>query len=207
MVGLLPYFPRISFVFNALEKGEIPVFRSLQYDRKWQVNRTVVPGSNGLITLSIPIVGGRNSRSSFDEIKIDNRYHWQRDHFRTLVSVYGSSPFFKFYEPELKKLMDGQYAFLMEWNRSCMEWVLGKMKIDQMVKIHFHNGEAAVLHKNEVEQKVAKYSVPRMGKSSFRYQQVFEDKIGFIEDLSVIDLLFNVGPEAHQKIMTQRVKL
>ena len=207
MLGLLPYFPRLSFLFNALEKGDIPVHPFLQYDKKWHVNRTVIPGSNGLITLSIPIEGGRNSKSNFDYVKIDNRYHWQRDHFRTLVSVYGSSPYFKFYEPELKKLMDAQHGFLMEWNRSCLEWVLLKLKMDHLLKSQFHQQFSADIHPTEFHQKDAINPIQQMVKSSFRYQQVFEDKIGFMSDLSVIDLLFNIGPDAHQKIMTQLVKL
>jgi hypothetical protein len=207
MDGLLPYFPRISFFVKALQKGEISVFQNMQYDKKWHVNRTVVPGSNGLITLSIPIVGGRNSKSRFDLIKLDNRYHWQRDHYRTLVSVYGSSPFFNFYEPDLKKLMDRPFDFLMEWNACCLEWVLSKLRLDRALKIQYHVECPSEFFQEEIQQKGKKLPIRDNLNTLFRYQQVFEDKIGFIEDLSVLDLLFNVGPDSAQKIKSSLIKL
>jgi len=97
--------------------------------------------------------------------------------------------------------------FLMEWNRSCLEWVLLKLKMDHQLKIQFHHECPADLHPNEFQLNDGINPIQQMVKSSFRYQQVFEDKIGFMEDLSVIDLLFNIGPDAYQKIMKQLVKL
>ena len=124
----LPYFPRISFVLNAFEDGIIRIQSEIPYDKSLRMNRMIIPGSNGLINLSIPILGGRNNRTRIIEIKIDNSYHWQRDHYRSIASVYGRSPFFVFYADELKELYEVRIESLLEWNILCFNWILKKFK-------------------------------------------------------------------------------
>jgi hypothetical protein len=79
--------------------------------------------------------------------------------------------------------------------------------MDNTLKIHYFDGLPHEFNLKEIQQHGDKSRIQEILKSSFRYQQVFEDKIGFIQDLSIVDLLFNMGPDARQKIMTEMVKL
>jgi hypothetical protein len=76
-------------------------------------NRCTLPGANGLINLSVPVVGGRDQKTIFRDVKIDNREDWQKNHWRTIFSVYGKSPFFNFFSHELEALfqMPGYLSF------------------------------------------------------------------------------------------------
>jgi hypothetical protein len=148
----------------------------------------VVPGSNGLINLSIPISGGRNCKLRMDEVTIDNQYHWQRDHLRTLSSVYGRSPFFNFYADDLKALMDQPNSNLLDWNLSCLQWIIQRLKCVDELPIMYKSNESEI--RDDVEMDDGVYDVP-----AIKYSQVFEQNIGFQADLSILDLLFNQGPK------------
>jgi hypothetical protein len=195
MTGVLPYFPKVSFIINALEKREILVCPQLSYNKKWHVNRAVIPGSNGLISLTIPIQGGRNSKSKQDEVKIDNRYHWQRDHFRTLESVYGRSPFFSYYTNELESLFQIHTENLLEWNMACIQWILRRLKSEEELSIRTVSIENVQSFK---DHSIGQESQP----GTMRYPQVFEERTGFKPDMSIVDLVFNMGPDAFQKIVS-----
>lgn len=194
MVGTLPYFPKISFFLNAVKFGCIQIQPELPYDRRLHLNRMVIPGSNGLINLSIPILGGRNNKARVDEIMIDNRYHWQRDHYRSISSVYGKSPFFVFYAEELKSIYDTPVSGLMQWNLICTEWMLKKLKSAESLKIrqfsrvdNFPKDYSESIKTSEIE--------------IMKYPQVFESEIGFQSDVSALDILFNLGTPNGLKII------
>ena len=186
MTGILPYFPRISFFQRAVQEGKILVFPELIYDKNWQINRMIVPGSNGLINLSIPISGGRNCKVRLDQVEIDNRYHWQRDHFRTLSSVYGRSPFFIFYSADLKALMDQPYTKLLDWNNACLDWLFLKVKYEKKIAVSYASQSFETQHET-IKKQVFNAVAP------VEYPQVFEKNIGFQADVSILDLLFNQG--------------
>jgi hypothetical protein len=194
MKGTLPYFPKISFFLKAAQSGSIQVQPDITYNKRLQLNRTVIPGSNGLIKLSIPILGGRNIKVRQDELIIDNRYHWQRDHFRTISSVYRRSPFYIFYEDELKALYETKVEGLMEWNFICLHWILQKLKCSEKLIVNrlsevdiCQNSEADEYSSNIMEIKI--------------YPQVFQTEIGFQSDVSILDILFNLDTHNGLKII------
>lgn len=195
MIGVLPYFPKISVFQRFVQEGRVVIFPELPYDKKWQINRMTVPGSNGLINLSIPISGGRNCKLRLDQVEIDNRYHWQRDHFRTLSSVYGRSPFFSFYAAELELLMNQPYSRLLDWNMACFDWVSQKMKFGKIIPVSFVID--AILNKNEIKNTKHEVDVH----FPVVYNQVFEHSIGFHGDVSILDLLFNQGANYGKSII------
>src|SRR5688572_2032811 len=82
-------------------------------------NRCLVAGANGMITLTIPLVKGRNQKSLTKDIRMDNRSRWQDHHWKTITSCYKRSPWFDFYFDELEALYKTPCDFLVDWNFAC----------------------------------------------------------------------------------------
>lgn len=206
MVQGLPYFPALTFFQHNYRFGKILYDSTSIYRKEWQLNRTYLPGSNGKICLSIPLVGGRGIRMPLSEVKIDNGSSWKRDHFRTFSSVYGRSPYFLFYVDELELLYEKNFQTLLDWNVYCMKWVLTKMNLSEFFEIHEMNESYNVdSYLNCLEKSSTKLSKSDE-EMRFKYKQLFEDRTGFLDGVSILDILFNLGPESKEKIIHWFVK-
>lgn len=155
-------------------------------------NRTIVSGSNGTINLSVPVEKGRNQKSAFGDIKISYSTPWQAMHWNTLTSCYGKSPFFEFYKYGLRNLFEEKSQWLFTHNLGILNWLIKTMKLPVTIQV-LENGDIngftdvrdICLPKNYLHFQPCP-----------AYPQVFEDRVGFIPNLSILDLLFNTGPEA-----------
>jgi hypothetical protein len=153
----------------------------------------VLAGPEGSVRISIPISGGREQKQLFNKILIDHSQPWQRNHFRTICTLYNRSPFFEFYFLELEKLFQTKVEYLAEWNKLCTLFVLKKLKITD--KITAFNFENLVDLPTNVQMKTSKKDWQRPIFCA-PYQQVFAEKVGFQPDCSVLDVLFCLGPQA-----------
>ncbi|MDP1843538.1 MAG: WbqC family protein [Sediminibacterium sp.] len=156
-------------------------------------NRCMVPGANGVIQLSVPLENGRNQRSLIKEVKIAYKDNWVLQHCRSLDACYNRAPFFEFYRDELFELLETRPIFLFDLNLSLMNWVLKKLKANldiQLTKVYDPNPPIEVFDARNiiVPKNQDTYS------NFINYTQVFEDRIGFKPNMSILDLLFCVGP-------------
>ena len=162
------------------------------YIKQTYRNRTFIHSANGLQILTVPV---KHSKIKFSmlEAKIDNSIAWQKNHWRSIESAYSSSPFFEFYKDSLEKIYIKEYIYLTKFNfdiiKLILEWTDIEMKseLSKDYKIGYEN--SLDLRKN-MENK--KYSCSE----NLKYRQVFSDKNGFLNDLSIIDLIFNEGPNS-----------
>ena len=157
-------------------------------------NKYQVSGANNSIKLSVPLVNGRNQRVPMKEVCVYNDSRWQVQHWRTLVSVYKRTPYFEHYEDSLKPLFEKEYLYLIDYNRATIQWV------KQQLKLKFEEKEATIFEKSYpegvIDLRFQKTTLQQLSK----YYQVFEDRIGFLPDLSILDLLFSEGPGAISKL-------
>ncbi|THU34822.1 hypothetical protein FAM09_22775 [Niastella caeni] len=197
------YFPPVTLFKKSIE------FSNIKFDvyEPWRKmsfrNRCVVAGSNGIINLSIPILEGREQKKLLREVAIDNRKPWQSQHWKTITSCYKRSPWFDFFEPELDRLYRQPVELLSEWNRTCFEWVVGKLGL----AIHADNLQYVSGGKTDPgmvdwRNKLTPKSIQTDFPNPVRYHQVFEDRIGFIPHLSVLDLLFCEGKNARRILLS-----
>ena len=157
-------------------------------------NRCVIATANGLQNLTVPIEGGRDQKAAFKDLRIANRYDWQMQHWRTISSAYSRSPWFGFYEPGLFPLYQKRFEFLTDWNLATFDWacqVLGfnptiHLKFDQEIPLDIDLRDRW-LPKNYCVDQTETFP---------HYRQVFEEKIGFHPNLSILDLIFCEGKNA-----------
>ena len=193
-MSTLYYFPCIPIFAELIAQPKIIFDDVSLFKRSTFRNRTIIAGANGIIQLSIPVVGGRSVNLPYKEIQIDYKSEWRRDHYRTLTTVYGNSPFFMYYKDELLALYEKKPNSLFEWNLICLQWVLKKLKLE--IPISTENRDSENLASDvPIEQYLPNNYTAVTGSWYLKYPQVFEDKIGFKPNLSILDLLFNAGPQ------------
>lgn len=204
-MSTLHYFPCILVFAELINQPKIIFDEVSLFKRATFRNRAMIVGANGIIPLSIPVVGGRSVKLPYKEIQIDYKSEWSRDHYRTLTTVYGNSPFFMFYKDELLALYDKKPHSLFEWNLTCLLWVLKKIKLE--IPIDKPNGESVISTSGYPVERYRPNNYDAGADSVFlKYPQVFEDKIGFKPNLSILDLLFNAGPQTKSLLLDFKPK-
>ncbi len=191
-LATLHYLPSIAF-FSAIAKAQTLTLE--QFDR-WQKasfrNRTNISTANGLQTLSIPLVGGRGQKGLYREVQICYTENWQHQHWQSIVSAYQSAPFFEHYAPYFEPLYKKETILLFDFNLALFDLLLRFCKLDITISFSHEyqkeNIEELDLRTQFLPNKTKEIILP--------YHQVFEEKNGFIADVSVLDLLFNEGPQA-----------
>lgn len=195
----LSYFPCIHQVIDFVIQGPVLFDPSIPFKRSTFRNRMIISGADGPISLSIPVIGGRDIKSPIGEVKIDYKGSWQRDHFRTLESVYGNSPFFYFYKDDLDNLYQEKPHYLFEWNRICFQWMINKSKLSGPFTFSVSKDHTKASSSISDHFLPKNYNQPQFG-PFLKYPQVFEDRVGFMPNLSLLDLLFSLGPQTAEKI-------
>lgn len=196
------YFPNVT-LFKILFKTKHIQFEQYEtYQKASFRNRMVIASPLGPVNLSIPVLGGRNTRVPVNQVEIDYREPWQSHHLKTLKNYYNRSPWFNHYLPELEELyLHQQPRLLVNWNRLCFEWACRQLAIPAKIT------ETDSYRKNVIGEEVldlrgyflpGNYSDP-VKLAPFKppvYCQVYEEKTGFLPNLSIADLIFCEGPAA-----------
>lgn len=182
-------FPGISWWVAVAEAATVIFDKAEHFEKMSYRNKYYITGSNGMITLSIPLQKGRDQRTPMREVAISNAERWQVQHWRTLVSVYKRSPFFDHYEPALQQLFERKFELLADFNLAGIEWVKAQLKLDFTIEFAdtFVKQPANTIDLRHMKRnKESTGTLPT-------YYQLFEERNGFIPNLSILDLLFAEG--------------
>jgi hypothetical protein len=236
----LQYFPTIVSCIALFNDTNIDYCLYENWSRQSFRNRMILAGANGLFALSIPLVGGRNQRGLYCDVRIDHTGDWQKRHWRSIFSAYGKSPWFFQYAPALEELYREQDTFLIDWNFRCLGWVVSVLRLgrtgfddrvspdgripdsenrksDSVEKIGEYvigndtNPGGSMNHGNRVhlikdlkdQIRPGNFQDPALGDFP-RYSQVFEDRLGFQPNLSILDLVLCCGPAGRDLVSRLR---
>lgn len=199
---LLPtYFPSISHFAVMVQSENITFEMEDNFQKQTNRNRTYIYSPNGIQLLNIPVKHSKTAHQKTKDVLIENEFDWQKQHFKSLEAAYRSSPFFEFFEDDIVPVFEKKHTFLMDLNMEVLDIVTKclRMKLDfSKTTEYFH----------EVEN-ISDFRYLSNGKkdpNSFeKYTQVFDDKHGFINNLSVLDLLFNEGKFAMDYLKSQKL--
>jgi len=156
-------------------------------------NRANICSPDGLLTLTVPVVKGSKAHTAVKDVKISYDFDWQRLHWMSLQGCYRRSAYFEYYEDEFAIFYEVKEQYLFDMNEKLLHLLLNLLKIKATIS-YTHEYEAEYPHLKDL----------RMGFSSKKeslfpqkpYFQLFEDRHGFMKNLSIVDLLFNQGPQS-----------
>ena len=194
---LLPtYFPSLLF-WKIILKNNFFWMKNSYYKKQTLRNRMFIHGANGKLMLSIPIRhSGINQKRFYDDVSIDSSSDWKKNHFKSIKIAYQSSPYFEFYEEDLKNFYQVETSNLYNFNLKSVELVLkwldmgtNNRTIDFNIEIYKQSKNIKEIDNREIKKK-----------TNIKYIQTFEDKNGFIDGLSILDMIFNCGPKTKDYI-------
>jgi hypothetical protein len=199
------YFPSISH-YVAMAQSENVVFEMEDnFQKQTNRNRTYIYSPNGIQLLNIPVKHSKQIHQKTKDVKIETDFNWQKQHFKSLEAAYRSSPFFEYFEDDIRPIFEKKYDFLMDLNFEAMDFVAKCLRM----KFEY---ETTTEYFQELDSNVIlDYRILADGKkdsSQFEtYTQVFDDKHGFLNNLSVLDLIFNEGKYALDYLKNQKLIL
>lgn len=192
----LLYAGPISYYSLYLRQGGV-IEQNENFSRQNFRSRTRIYGANGVINLSIPIVK-ETLRSNICEVQISNIDPWQRNHWKSIESAYKSSPFYEFYFHLIQPLYEKDYSFLWEFNLEFHKVIL--QCLDLELNIEFSK-EFGPIQANDLRV-IYSSKKPHPNSIEFpEYQQVFSYQGKFEPDLSILDGIFNLGPELESYLL------
>jgi hypothetical protein len=185
------YFAPISYYILIANNIDVILEKHENFNRQSYRNRCRIYSANGLQDLVVPIVKNKSEKTKITEVQISYDTLWQKQHYKAIEAAYRNSPFYEFYIDDLKIFFDKPYTHLYQMNMEILQ------KICQLIKLPLSIEESTV-YQNTTEnlsdyrdiihpKKEHKIKTPT-------YWQVFASKFGFKHDLSILDLLFNMGP-------------
>lgn len=190
---LLPifYLPPISWFSVFLNpENEITFEQFENFPKQTYRNRAIIYGANGKLPLIIPIK--HTGKRELKDIQISYVEDWQKIHWKSIKTAYQSTPYFEYYEDKLKAIFDEKIDSLLEFNLKTLKIVLDILKTEKeftLTEEYFKNPE--------LENYREKFSAKTESETEMaQYYQSFSDKNGFIKDLSILDLICNIGPES-----------
>lgn len=188
------YFPDI-ISFAALVQAKTITFEvSDNYQKQSYRNRMYVATSNGRLLLNIPVLHSKEKgRKKIKDTFIENNFLWQRQHWRSLVIAYRTSPFFEFYEDDLYPIFHKEYDSLLQLNIDTINCLSTLLDLDLSIS---YTESYKEVYEDKIDLRNLANAKRKDKMELPKYRQVFEETIGFIPYLSVLDLLFNMGPEA-----------
>ncbi len=201
------YFAPIRYyALSASEELTVIIEKHEHYNKQSYRNRCTVYSANGLLDLIVPVVKNATPKIAITETEISYDTPWQKLHFKTIESAYRRSPFYEYYMDDLSIFFEKRFRFLYDYNMQIMHTLFDLMKIPFRVRESSSYMEPGIgildlrdgIHPKEKKQ------IPDISYIAPHYTQVFADKFGFKSDLSILDLLFNTGPEAKEHLNIQK---
>lgn len=197
------YLPPVAFFSAVSRAGAIVIERHEHYVKQSYRNRCQLVGANGRLDLTVPLVHAR-SKMCIADVMIDYGQKWVNNHWRTIQSAYGKAPYFEYYADDFHDILHSKPALLIELNMRLLSMCLKALRFDMPVAgtlSYTKTAENGVLDlRNVIDVKNPS------GMTTFftpvPYAQVFGSS--FVENASIIDLIFCVGPEAARTVKNSR---
>lgn len=192
------YFPPIAYMAALVRCPKAVVEVKETFPKQTYRNRMEILTANGVRSLTVPVQRSNHSRT--DEVGIDYKNRWNIVHLRTLTAAYAASPFFMFYKDDIEALLMRHYERLIDLNDAVLKWVMASMKVQ--CEIGYTEDYMPENGEGKDYRNIFSPKKPSPLVSMKPYYQVFDDRMPFVPNLSVMDLLANLGPESRNYLET-----
>ena len=192
MIHLVPsYLPSLIYYWHIVNSNVI-FNLSTKYQKQTTRNRCMIMSANGPQKLIIPVRHSRKENEILHDynVKIDNTQNWKVKHWKSIQNAYRSSPFFEFYEEGFFKVFFNNEKLLYSFNMNIISHINNILGVQKNIEISNRKLSHEKYDKKLMNiKKYLCYNVPP-------YNQVFMSKFKFIPNLSILDLIFNMGPKS-----------
>ena len=196
------YFASISTYVAIANASKVSFEISDNFQKQTNRNRMYIYSPNGLQMLNVPIKHSGEIHQKTKDIRIENDFNWQKQHFKSLEAAYRSSPFFEYFEDQLLPIFTKKHTFLLDLNFETTSFIYSSLRLnnDFLKTTEYLQTSAETDFRNLVNGKkdTATFTA---------YPQVFQEKVGFLNNLSVLDLIFNEGKFAFEYLKNQHDNL
>ncbi|MEP7129142.1 MAG: WbqC family protein [Chitinophagales bacterium] len=192
------YLPPVASFVELQSISIVSIDIQQPFKKSTHQNRCKILGANGTILLTVPLQGGRGVKKNTRDVKISYDERWQQIHWNSICSAYNKSSYFQFYEDQFRHFYEKKTEFLIDLNVQLMRTCFRILALDieiELISNHYQN------QMENLSEKTIKINAPEI---ILPYYQVFQHKHGFVAGLSIIDLIFNRGPDATSYLGNQQ---
>lgn len=192
------YFPPVQYISKIKNSFEILIEQFESYGKQSYRNRCDIMTANGIMTLSVPVVKGSSIKILTKDVLIDYSTNWQKLHFKGIESAYKNSPYYDYYIDNFAHFFERKEKFLLDINTKILKEIMDNIQIQRPVKLtedYYAAPENCIdlrdiIHPKPARRRTDEPFAPKP------YHQTFAERFPFAPNLSILDLLFNMGPEA-----------
>lgn len=195
----IAYLGNVQYFTKLVNADLVYVEQYEHYQKQSYRNRCCIAGANGVLTLSIPVEKDHGRKMPIRDVKIDYSQAWQQNHWRAIISSYSSSPFFEYYADDIRPFYENRETFLFDYNLKLTELVTELLSVNVTIVLTDTYKVETRFPQHDYRQSISpkqRLAKPDLLFNPNNYFQVFAQRFGFIPNLSIIDLLFNEGPNA-----------
>lgn len=188
------YHPPLEYFYRLISHKDHVLFEKCEhFPKQTYRNRMSIHSPNGKLDLIVPVTKGSNVHTPVKDVRISYEFNWQRMHLMSLQTSYRSSAYFEFYEDDLRPFYQKQWKYLYDYNEEILIFLLQALKI----KMNYQFTQEYENCYPELDDYRESIHPKNVSSLNFKpYFQVFEDRNGFMKNLSILDLLFNQGPNS-----------
>ena len=199
------YIPSISWISSFSLFQDLKIEQYENYKKQTYRNRCHIYSANGLLPLIVPVNKTSGNHTLLKDIAIDYSLNWPINHVRSIEAAYNRTPYYLHYKDFLDVVLQKKHHYLVDLNCELLEAI---MKILHLQQTDFQLTERfAKVHENDFRDTIHPKKEILELLTRAEYYQPFSHKYGFIPDLSIIDLIFNLGPDASKYIKNLAPKL
>jgi len=184
------YFPNIEYFHRLLQCDEVKIASNEIFLKQTYRNRCVIINANGLQNLTVPTERNSGEETPTKNIKISYAEDWIKNHLRSIESAYRRTPYYEYYIDRIEEILAKKHEYLIDLNLELTAYLIEKIGLTCTVKIS--ENETAI--DREISDLLNPKMVSRF--QSKQYIQTFVERFGFKNNLSILDLLFNEGPNS-----------
>lgn len=201
----LQYLPPLQYMTKLVQYPTIFIEAQEHYRKGSYRNRAHIASANGVLRLSIPLVSGKNAQQSIREVRIAYDEPWQKHHWESIQSAYGNAPFFLHYADAIQPFYEQKCKYLFDWNWQLLQKILQIVNLEPYIQHTTEYQKETPPKILDLRDVISPKTEDWKNDSDFQnkwYAQVFEEKQGFLSNLSILDLLFCAGPETLSILQT-----
>ena len=193
------YLGTIQQYCKMLQYPEVRIETAENYVKQTYRNRCSIAAANGPLSLSIPIVKPDTLKCQTKDIRISDHGNWRHLHWNAIESAYNHTPFFEYYKDDFRPFYEKKYEFLADFNEELCRLICSLIDIQPDMERTSEYRTEFTLDETDFRESIhpkKDFTLEDTAFSPQPYYQVFQERLGFLPNLSIIDLLFNMGPES-----------